>query len=180
MKSRKVTKNRQHGTKCQVCVCCPVRILTAESHHLSSFPTWQTVSLVKLRLNSVALVGESATPQKKVPSDSFLSDLLAIPAADTVRSRQTVPVTSHQPVMRTAWFASFTGGFIQDTKPFRCCFILRTPEQALQMFPALIQLLELLQLGCSVQRRRLELLRTFSAQKVNNRKPERGQNVDKP
>lgn len=61
---------------------------------------------------------------------------------------------SHQPVMLHSWDVSST---TSGAKPFSCCFILRTPEQALQMFPALIQLLGLLQPGCSVQRRRLEL-----------------------
>lgn len=50
--------------------------LTAESHHLSSFQAWRSVSLAKRLVKSVVLVGESATPRRKVSSGSFLSGRL--------------------------------------------------------------------------------------------------------
>jgi len=64
--------------------------------------------------------------------------------------------SSHVPSGRSSWFKLLlhsrdVPSRTRDAKPFSCCLALRTPEQALQMFPALSQLLGLLLIGWSVQ-----------------------------
>lgn len=93
--------------------------LTAESHHLSSFPTWRTVSLVKLQVKSVVSVGESATLQRNVSPDSFLSTRLGCSwstsnAPDNLI--QKLPIVSQQclwcgTALRHSWDV-----FIQDKR----------------------------------------------------------------
>lgn len=95
-------------------------ILTAESHHLSSFPAWQSVSLEQLQVKSVVLEGENPNPQKKNACDSFLFQSSRVILHEfAIRNQDrgflsTVP--SHQPVMHTDWFTSFSGCFTLDKR----------------------------------------------------------------
>lgn len=57
------------------------------------------------------------------------------------QSSYRVPSACHS--LKTALLHSWdVSSRTSGAKPFNCCFILRTPEQAPQMFPALFQLLE--------------------------------------
>ena len=70
----------------EAAVCVSLRfILTAENHHCSSSPAWQTVALLKQQGIPVVSGGESATPQRNFSSHSFPSDSFgSIPAQFTL------------------------------------------------------------------------------------------------